>query len=95
MQRLKEYRPGRPRVHSQMATELLVAIKAHKKTALFTAIKMVSQMSQSFQGHPTLKHICVCTNLAGIDLSPSVYCSAYHSTTNYLSCVIQLEPLHQ
>ena len=50
---------------------------------------MVSQqqMSQSFPDHPTLEHICVCTNLAEIDLSPSVYCSAYHSTTNYLSSV--------
>ena len=74
-------------------TELLVVIQAYKKTALilFTArwCPMQQQISQNFPDHPTLEHICVCTNLAGIVLSPSVYCSIYHSTTgtNYLSSV--------
>ena len=61
-----------------MATELLVAIKTHKKTV---HSKMVSQqqVSQSFPDHPTREHICVCTNLAEIDLPPS-----------YIVCIVLL-----
>ena len=66
-------------------TELLVAIKPTRN--LFTARWCHSSKCHSSPDHPTLEHICVCTNLAEIDLSPSVYCSAYHSTTNYLSSV--------
>ena len=70
-------------------TELLVAIKAHKKTALFTA-----RWCHSSKCHRVFQIIllwntfaCVCTNLAGIGLSSCMYFSACHSTTNHLNTV--------